>query len=98
MRQQERLDAREEILGIRRREKESGFFRTLPMSAVGTRSRGGFEIGEELIEVEIGVDLVGQRDAIEINRDALRSAELAKHGAIQMDLRPLRCARLFERQ
>src|SRR5690349_4672070 len=55
-----RIDSREHGVGIRTEEEQAGLFRTLPGAAETALAGSGSNLGEDGIEVERRVDLVGK--------------------------------------
>jgi len=85
-------------LGIGAEKKEAGFLRALPEPVIAVNSRSVAELHYGVIEIEIGVDIIGKGDAIEEDCQTLHRAEPPQHGAVLEDLRTDGCARLLERR
>lgn len=63
------------------KKKEPGLLRPLPEPPEATPTGRGIELGDDGFEVEVGVDLIRQGYPIEVDRQALLSAELPQHPA-----------------
>jgi hypothetical protein len=78
-----RLNAREHRFGIGSEEEHGSFLRALPEAAVTVVTSRRAERGDYSLEIEVGIDLVGQGRSIQVNRQALQPPAFAQHSVIR---------------
>jgi glucose/arabinose dehydrogenase len=87
------------VIGVRTEEKNPGFLRSLPESTIAVWTRSRADRVDDLIEVEIGINVFRQTDAVEIDRQTLVCAELPQNAILLSidQLGALRRTRLLQR-
>ena len=85
-RAQNRVDTYEHRLSVRTKEEQAGFCGTLPVSVIAPFAGGGREVADYLVEIQLGVYLIGECYSVEVYRHGLLVSKRAQYACIAREL------------